>query len=42
MPSEWKSKSFDGLNGNSKKVDIQISVCKHYKLIDEDELNEII
>jgi Holliday junction resolvasome RuvABC endonuclease subunit len=41
MPSEWKANSFGGLNGTSKKVDVQISVCKHYKLIDEELLSEI-
>lgn len=40
-PSEWKSNSFDGLNGNSKKYEIQIAVCRHFKLIDENLLKEI-
>lgn len=41
MPSEWKANSFDGLNGTSKKIDVQISVCKHFNLIQLDVLNEI-
>lgn len=41
-PSEWKASSFDGLNGTAKKYEIQICVCKHFNLIDESTLNEII
>lgn len=42
IPGEWKSNSFDGLNGNAQKVDIQIAVCKFFNLIKDDELNNII
>lgn len=42
MPSEWKANSFEGLNGISKKVEIQIAVCKHFHLIEENLLNTII
>lgn len=41
IPGEWKSNSFDGLNGNAQKVDIQIAVCKFFNLINEDELENI-
>lgn len=41
MPSEWKADSFDGLKGISKKVDVQIAVCKHYNLIEENLLSTI-
>jgi Holliday junction resolvasome RuvABC endonuclease subunit len=41
-PSEWKAASFDGLNGTSKKYEIQICVCKHFNLVNETELNNII
>lgn len=41
-PSEWKASSFDGLNGTSKKYEIQISVCKHFNLINETDLDTII
>jgi len=40
-PSEWKSNSFNGLNGLAKKYEIQLAVCKHFKLIDETILNNI-
>lgn len=42
VPGQWKSSSFSGLNGQSQKVDIQIAVCQHYKLIDEEDLENII
>ena len=41
MPSEWKANSFEGLNGTSKKVEIQIAVCKHFNLIEKDLLSSI-
>lgn len=40
-PSEWKANSFDDLNGTAKKYEIQIAVCKHFKLIDENTLSSI-
>ena len=42
VPGQWKSNSFEGLNGQSQKVDIQISVCKYYKLIEDSELDKIV
>lgn len=41
-PTFWKSHSFSGLNGMSKKVEIQIAVIKHFKLIKDEELDIII
>ena len=41
-PSEWKANSFPDLNGTAKKYEIQIAVCRHFKLIDETLLNNII
>jgi len=41
MPSKWKAESFDGLNGLSKKVDVQIAVCKHFNLIEPKLLETI-
>lgn len=40
-PNEWKSNSFEDLNGSSQKVDIQIAVCKYFNLIKEDDLKNI-
>jgi len=40
-PSEWKANSFNGLNGTAKKYEIQIAVCKHFKLVDENTLTSI-
>ena len=41
MPAEWKANSFNGLNGIAKKVEIQIAVCKHFNLIENELLNVI-
>lgn len=41
-PSEWKANSFDGLNGTAKKYEIQVAVCKHFKLVEEEQLNVIL
>lgn len=40
-PSEWKANSFEGLNGLAKKYEIQLAVCRHFKLIEEELLNNI-
>lgn len=40
-PSEWKASSFDGLNGTAKKYEIQLAVCKHFNLVENDLLIEI-
>lgn len=40
-PGEWKAHSFPGINGQAKKVDVQIAVCKFFKLIKEDDLINI-
>lgn len=41
VPGQWKSNSFAGLNGQSQKVDIQIAVCKHYSLINDEVLSKL-
>lgn len=38
-PTQWKSSSFEGMNGHATKVDIQIAVCKHFHLISDSDLN---
>ena len=38
-PTFWKSHSFSGLQGMSKKVDIQIAIIKHYNLIPQNDLD---
>lgn len=41
-PVTWKANSFKGLGGMAKKAEIQIAVIRHFNLIPEDELAEII
>lgn len=41
-PTTWKANSFKGLNGMAKKAEIQIAVIRHFQLVPEDELQEII
>lgn len=41
-PPIWKAHSFTGLTGMAKKAEIQISVIKHFKLINESDLDVII
>ncbi len=41
-PVTWKANSFKGLNGMAKKAEIQIAVIRHFNLIPENELTEII
>lgn len=41
-PPIWKAHSFPGLTGMAKKAEIQISVIKHFKLIDDSDLDIII
>lgn len=40
-PTFWKSHSFPDLHGLSKKAEIQIAVIKHFKLIEDSELDSI-
>ena len=42
QPTMWKSHSFANLNGMAKKAEIQIAVIKHFQLLPENELQEII
>lgn len=41
-PVTWKANSFSGLTGMAKKAEIQIAVIRHFKLVPENELLEII
>jgi len=41
-PTTWKSHSFPGLTGMAKKAEIQIAIIRHYQLISETELADII
>lgn len=41
-PPIWKAHSFSGLTGMAKKAEIQISVIKHFKLINDSDLDVII
>ena len=41
-PVTWKANSFKGLGGMAKKAEIQIAVIRHFNLVPENELDEII
>ena len=41
-PVTWKANSFEGLGGMAKKAEIQIAVIRHFNLVPENELAEII
>lgn len=41
QPPIWKAHSFPGLHGMSKKAEIQIAVIKHFKLINDNDLDII-
>lgn len=38
-PPEWKKNCFEGLSGSAEKCQIQIAVCKYFKLSTEDKLS---
>ena len=42
QPPVWKANSFPGLDGMAKKAEIQVAVIKHFKLIPQTVLDDLI
>lgn len=42
QPPVWKANSFPGLDGMAKKAEIQVAVIKHFKLVPQTDLDNLI